>query len=571
MRGPVGRRPQATTPTPSDPWQFLGVSSRRDSDASFCSSRPSSAHSAGANHHRTASAVAITDRSYQNHAVSTINSYLSACSFPIFFKLKPLPSNKDIIETLKFVLTRLDFPIGNKIEDDVFTVLKCLNCPIKMNKSALKAPGTPHSFPSVLAVLHWLVQIGMHNEHLANSTRSQSVYGDSMLAYNLNCYLHFIRGDDDAVEREDEDFIRKLQQEKSMLLENVNTLSANATDLEKKLELMKSEKEAKEAEKSVLEKDVEKFNAIIEKLQESEGAVEKQMGDKEKELRIKMEERSRICDENEELKKKVEDQAINMRDAERMKRELQSVERDIGDAEIERNKWEEKCWDLNAVIGTKFKELEALQTECNQAIRRLKLGNDIQYELNAKGTTPAEVLGIDYKSRLEPVLSSLRDEVKRNSMENLETLMSLQQLSLDIAAKIDAKRNRITILQSRIDEVENQLNSIKNETQEYTSRCAMEARQLVDNHEVESHKVDLVEKEAREFVESSKTKLLETITQCEEEVGMCAHELLALIDSVSKYKEFTGSKISEMNDAVSETATAIAQVHKGALTSCLGI
>ncbi|KAD4179385.1 hypothetical protein R6Q59_022944 [Mikania micrantha] len=571
MRGPVGRRLQPTTPTPSDPWQLPGVSSRRDSDASFCSSRPSSAHSAGANHHRTASAVAITDRSCQNHAVSTINSYLSACSFPIFFKLKPLPANKDIIETLKFVLTRLDFPIGNKIEDDVFTVLKCLNCPIKMNKSALKAPGTPHSFPSVLAVLHWLVQIGMYNEHLANSTRSQSVYSDSMFSYNLNCYLHFIRGDDDAVEREDEDFIRKLQQEKSMLLENVNTLSANAADLEKKLERMKSEKEAKEAEKSVLEKDVEKFNAIIEKLQESEGAVEKQMGDKEKELRIKMEERSRICDENEELKKKVEDQAINMRDAERMKRELQSVERDIGDAEIERNKWEEKCWDLNAVIGTKFKELEALQTECNQAIRRLKLGNDIQYELNAKGTTPAEVLGIDYKSRLEPVLSSFRDEVKKTSMENLETLMSLQQLSLDIAAKIDAKRNRITILQSRIDEVENQLNSIKNETQEYTSRCAMEARQLVDNHEVESHKVDLVEMEAREFVESSKTKLLETITQCEEEVGICAHELLALIDSVSKYKEFTGSKISEMNDAVSETATAIAQVHKGALTSSLGI
>nr|GEU36391.1 kinetochore protein NDC80 homolog [Tanacetum cinerariifolium] len=33
--------------------------------------------------------------------------------------------------------------------------------------------------------------------------------------------------------------------------------------------------------------------------------------------------------------------------------------RDIGEAEIERNKCEEKCWDLNAVIGTKWKELES--------------------------------------------------------------------------------------------------------------------------------------------------------------------------------------------------------------------
>ncbi|KAJ0773359.1 hypothetical protein HanOQP8_Chr03g0098361 [Helianthus annuus] len=178
---------------------------------------------------------------------------------------------------------------------------------------------------------------------------------------------------------------------------------------------------------------------------------------------------------------------------------------------------------------------------------------------------------MDYKSRLDPVLISSRDEVKRSSMENLETLMSLQQLSRDIAAKIDAKRNRIAILQSRIDEVENQLITIKNETQDYTSRCLMEANQLINNFEVESRKVELVEKEAREFVESSKAKLQETMTQCEEEVQMCAHELFALIDSVSKYKEFTVCKLSEINNAVSETAAAIAQVHKDALTSYLGI
>ncbi|CAI9285320.1 unnamed protein product [Lactuca saligna] len=36
-------------------------------------------------------------------------------------------------------------------------------------------------------------------------------------------------------------------------------------------------------------------------------------------------------------------QTLNLRNEEKMKRELQSVERDIGEAEIERNQWEEKC------------------------------------------------------------------------------------------------------------------------------------------------------------------------------------------------------------------------------------
>ncbi|XP_076919844.1 kinetochore protein NDC80 homolog [Bidens hawaiensis] len=571
MRGPAGRRPQppptAAPPTPIDPWQF-SAGGRRDSDASFCSSRPSSVYSAGANHHRN-----ITDRSYQSHAVSTINSYLATSSFPVQFKLKPLPSNKDITETLRFILTRLDYPPSNKIEDDLFALLKCLNCPVKINKSAFKAPGTPHSFPSVLALLHWLVQVLMYNDHIANSTQSQSVYADGMFDYNLKCYLHYIRGDDDAVEREDEDFMGKLQQEKNSLLENVNVLLAEAKDLEVNLEVMKSApslKESRENVKKESEKDIDKFNALIDRLQQMDAKMQMELEDKEKELRLKADERNKICEENEELKKKVEEQAINMRDAERMKRELQSVERDIADAEIERSKWEDKCWDINAVIGSKFKELEALQTKCNQAIRRLKLGNDIQYELNAKGTTPAEVLGMDYKSRLDPVLSSSSDEVKRSSMENLETLMSLQQQSRDIAAKVDAKRNRIALLQSQIDEVEHQLNSIKNETQDYTSRCAMEARQLVHNFEIESNKVDLVEKEAREFVEGSKAKLHETTMQCEKEVEMRAHELLALIDMVSKHKEFTSCKISEMNNAVSETVAAVAQVHKDTSTSSLG-
>lgn len=317
----------------------------------------------------------------------------------------------------------------------------------------------------------------------------------------------------------------------------------------------------------MLEKDIKKFNELIEQLQTHVVSVEKLLEEKEKELGTKIEERVRMCEENEELKKKVEEQAMNMRDAERMKRELQSVERDIGEAEIERNKWEEKCWDLNAVMGTNLKELEALQIECNQTMRRLKLGNDFQYELNDKGLTPAEVLGMDYKSTLKPALKSASDDVKTSSMENLESLISLQQLSRDINAKIDAKRNRIAVLQSRIEEVENQLNLIKKETQEHTSRCAMEAQKLIESFEAESHKVDVVEKEALELAQNSKAKLQETMKRNEEEIQKCAHELLASIDSISKYKESMLSTISQIKNQVSETALAIAHIHKASLTT----
>lgn len=84
---------------------------------------------------------------------------------------------------------------------------------------------------------------------------------------------------------------------------------------------------------------------------------------------------------------------------------------------------------------------------------RLKLGNGLQYVLNAKGSSPAEVLGIDYKSTLKPALDSFADDINKSSMSKLEELISLQQQSVENAAKIEAKRNRLAALQSSSDEV----------------------------------------------------------------------------------------------------------------------
>ncbi|KAL7227841.1 hypothetical protein ACSBR1_022674 [Camellia fascicularis] len=554
---PDRKPPPPPTPTAADPWQFHGgaTTTSRDSDASFCSSINRSA------------SVPITDRSYQLSALRTINSYLSSHSSQISLK-PPLPSAKDITETLKFVISRLEFP-SNKLEEDLYVVLKHLNCPIKLNKSALRAPGTPHSWPNLLAVIHWLVQVAMYNDHLNDSSQVRSIFEDnSMFIYTMNSYLHFIRGDDDSMEMLDREFMEKLQYERESVEESLKLVEANVRELEAKLESLRTEPSAKELlekEKCVLEEDVKKFHSMIEQLNGHITTVEKVLEEKEKELEVKVGENKKICEENEELKKRVDLQGINARDAERMKRELQAVERDIGEAEVARNTWEEKCWDLDATIGHKFKELEALSIECNQAIKRLKLGNGFQYVVNGKGSTPAEVLGIDYKSTVKPALTSFADDIKKSSMAKLEELISLQQQSVETAAKIEQKKNRITALQSRIDEVEAQLNLLKKETQDYTSRCVAEAKKILGDVEADTHKLDIVEREAAVFSEGSEQKLQEAIIQDEEETQMCAQELFQLVDSVSKYKEYMASKILEMKSALSETVESVSDMYKGSL------
>ncbi|KAE8009114.1 hypothetical protein FH972_005568 [Carpinus fangiana] len=562
------RRPKESfnPPPPPTPQEHLRQYGR-DSDASFASSRPSSV-GMGRAPSAAASFELYKDRSLQQSAISTINSYLSSLSYP---PLKtPLPSAKEIIQTLHFLLSRLDFS-SSKLEEDLPSLLKSLNYPFKFNKSILKSPGTPHQWPSFLALIHWLVQIALFKDHLSSpSSPSEFSDGenDEMKAYVLESYLHYIHGDDDSVDALDGVFVERLERKKEDLRESVGVLGSNVGELEAKAEALRSgpsQKEVLEKEKGLLEEDVNKFHTMVAELSERIPAMEKVLEDKERELEAKVEERKRICEENEELKRRVETQTVNARDVERMRRELQAMERDAGEAELARNAWDEKCWDLDSTLDHKFKELEALAMQCNQAMRRLKIDNDFQYVLNAKGSTPTEIMGIDYKSKLQPALNSYADEIQKSSMAKLEELISLQQQSKENAAKIEGKRNHVAELQSLIDEMEAQLNLLKKEIQDYTHRCAAEAKKMMEEVQEEAHNLDIVEREAAEVLKTSELRLQEAIRESEEKIQMNARELFTMVDAVSKYKEYAESRISEMKSELAETAVAVSDAHKGSL------
>lgn len=216
----------------------------------------------------------------------------------------------------------------------------------------------------------------MYNDHLSSENTMSFADSNPMQSYTLTSYSHFIRGDDDSVEELDNEWLEKLEREKESAAEAVSVLERTAAELEATAAGLKSaplRKEELEKEKELLEADVGKFHGVIEKLVEKTAQTEKELMVKQKELEEKMRNTDRIHEENEELKKRVELQTFNSRDVERMKRELQAVERDIGEAENARNAWEEKIWDLEAKLGQKYKEVEALAMDCNLAMRRFFL------------------------------------------------------------------------------------------------------------------------------------------------------------------------------------------------------
>lgn len=57
----------------------------------------------------------------------------------------------------------------------------------------------------------------------------------------------------------------------------------------------------------------------------------------------------------------------------------------------------------------------------------------------------------------------------------------------------------------------------------------------------------------------------DAIRQSEEDIQMHAYELFRLVDSVSRYKEYVESKISEMKSNLAEAAVTISDAYKGSL------
>ncbi|KAF9593665.1 hypothetical protein IFM89_024482 [Coptis chinensis] len=157
---------------------------------------------------------------------------------------------------------------------------------------------------------------------------------------------------------------------------------------------------------------------------------------------------------------------------------------------------------------------------------KLKIGDDLQYDLN------------------------------KSSMAKLEEFISLQQQSQDKDSKLKEKRSPLTKNLSRIDAVESQLSVVEKEIQEYASTCSAEAKRITEDLEQEMHKLDKTEREEDEFLKTSSAKLQDLIKKNDEEIQKCAHELLMLVDSVSKYKESMESTLLNIRRDVSETAEA---------------
>lgn len=109
----------------------------------------------------------IREKAFQLNCIKNLISFLAKSGYdkPISQKILTAPSTKDFQQIFKFLYSQIDptYEFGKKFEDEVPGLLKGIKYPFAgdISKSSLLAVGSIHAWPSLLAMLNWLVELIM--------------------------------------------------------------------------------------------------------------------------------------------------------------------------------------------------------------------------------------------------------------------------------------------------------------------------------------------------------------------------------------------------------------------------
>lgn len=108
------------------------------------------------------------DKAVQQQMRNTIFSWLQGSPFPGTISRQTLlsPTAKDFRGIFEYLIGLLDPSYsfgekGRKFEDEVVPLLKAFQYPFadSIDKKWLAAPASMHSWPSLLAMIHWLAEL----------------------------------------------------------------------------------------------------------------------------------------------------------------------------------------------------------------------------------------------------------------------------------------------------------------------------------------------------------------------------------------------------------------------------
>ncbi|ELU04973.1 hypothetical protein CAPTEDRAFT_118316, partial [Capitella teleta] len=317
----------------------------------------------------------ISSRAFKDESIRSLLTFLTNHGFPhnLNGRMLQSPTSKDFFRIFEFMYNLLDpsykVNANGKVEEEIPRLVKELGYPLNITRSALLSVGSPHVWPSLLAMLAWLCNMievqetdvddllfpvasdaAFDSVNSENRVSSSRIMTDLKWQFAEKSYQQFMQGADSFEELEDE-FTRQT----AMFSGDdgdTNELKLKCEELQNALNILEDEPDELSTKRELLMT----HNTDAAKLENFVTSLEQHLNkDDPTNLQIELQdleaELSGLLTDNKKKEGILETQEFSQSDVDKIKTERQEIQRQAERAETEKHNIEELIWEHEMQIG----------------------------------------------------------------------------------------------------------------------------------------------------------------------------------------------------------------------------
>ncbi|KAJ3830027.1 HEC/Ndc80p family-domain-containing protein [Lentinula raphanica] len=450
----------------------------------------------------------IRERPFQNKERSDILNFCHDLGLDISMAQLLNIQRKDYRTIFEFLVELLDpcYPIDSteKFEDTFIPALKTLGYPYAhtIDNKWLAAVGSPHTWPHLLGVLHWLVEMCKMKAQYSTSGHNtlqdpanipeefQDPFDRRALAFDYyeKCYaiwLDHIDEFDEPNEQLEDRYAKKNQrvqkdvEVKSQQLDEAKIEYDKLTNAAAPISLLEEENKTRVS-------DAEKMQIVLQKWEARRNKLSVAIATEKADLAKKEDYLANLKSEQEQLQNVVKEQNLSPEEASRMTTDYEMLTRTVEDLKQKISDTEKVVMSLEVSLTNRVSGAEEVLHTYNLALSTLGLlpplsASDVNLtlELNTAASDPDQLLaGSDIRKVIKPTLNSVA-ESKRSTRAEVENERirvdhEIEQLTLEC----DNVEDEITQLEKQVASVNEQAIDLHNAAQREALQSNESARQM---------------------------------------------------------------------------------------------
>ncbi|EAU88162.2 hypothetical protein CC1G_03834 [Coprinopsis cinerea okayama7 len=425
----------------------------------------------------------LRDKQYQAKMRQDILAYLQANGFEITMSTLTNIQGKDYRTIFDFLLLTLDpYHILNqpRFEDEFVPALKALRYPFahQIDNKWLAAPASMHSWPSLLGVLHWLVEMCKLRDHYLNSQhptlQDPEIIPDEFddpLDHAALAFDYFEQTYTLWLDLVDE-FVEPNQHLEDRYAKRNNGVQTELDDqmkllAEEKARLKKLKESAPPIDKltqnnGLLKADSEKFNKILQQYDSRKNKLRNTIAELKSDIQRDEDHLERLNGEHERLLDIVKTQNLSPEEVIKMNTDHETLSRTIQELKQKIADTHKTIMNLEVSVTNRVAAAEEALDLYTNLLSSLELfpplpapweSIDLTLELNSAVSNPQQLLiGADIRKVIKPTLNAIAESKRseRASVQNerIKVDDELDQLTLecesveedvgDVEKKVDA-------------------------------------------------------------------------------------------------------------------------------------